>query len=229
MQRGPKCMRYEIFWERDPALKEVIDSAWKNSGHMADLGSINRALCTVMKKLQSWGSRKFGNISRELARLRELLANQHASGASREAIRATTDRMNEVLYREEMLWLQRSRIDWLREGDRNTKIFHHKAMWRARKNKISKLRIDLGVIKTDPTDMQRMTLSYFKSLYTRDPSLNHTSITVLIQEQIIEEMNCSCVEIFPMKKSRMPCFKLVPLKPQDPMAFQLASINGIGN
>ena len=34
-----------------------------------------------------------------------------------------TDRLNELLYREEMMWLQRSRVDWLKEGDRNTRFF----------------------------------------------------------------------------------------------------------
>jgi hypothetical protein len=49
-------------------------------------------------------------------------------------IRAITDPMDELLYREEMLWLHRSRISWLREGGHNTRFFHMKAKCRAKKN-----------------------------------------------------------------------------------------------
>jgi hypothetical protein len=183
------CLRYEIFWERDAALKEVIETSWKGLGPMQDLGGVTRGLASVMSSLHQCGKRKFGNVTRELARLREKLSSLQASNAPREEIRVTMDLMNEILYREEMLWLQRSRIDWMREGDRNTKVFHQKAVWRARRNKILKLRDDMGVFKTVPSDMQRMSVSHFKFLYTRDPSLDHTSITDLIQEKITEDMN----------------------------------------
>jgi hypothetical protein len=76
-----------------------------------------------MDVLHAWGGRKFGNVTRELTRLRDKLASLQASNAPREEIRVVNDLMNDMLYREEMLWLQRSRIDWLKEGDRNTRFF----------------------------------------------------------------------------------------------------------
>jgi hypothetical protein len=70
--------------------------------------------------------------------------------------------MSEVLYKEEMLLLQCSRITWLKEGNMNTRFFHQKVIWRARKNKIKKLKNDEGVWKDTSTDMESMATSYFK-------------------------------------------------------------------
>lgn len=48
------------------------------------------------------------------------------------------------LDKEEVLWKQRAKIQWLVEGDRNTNFFHSQATARARKNEIHGLVDDLG-------------------------------------------------------------------------------------
>ena len=46
--------------------------------------------------------------------------------------------------REECMWKQRARNDWLKEGDRNTKFFHCRANQRNRSNLILGLEDEAG-------------------------------------------------------------------------------------
>jgi hypothetical protein len=119
----PCSKQYEVMWEREHSLPEHISNAWANAGPKANLGQVHTGLRKVMQHLSVWSKQKFGKVKTELEKSRTRLEELMRMNADREEIRQVSDHMNELLYREEMMWLQRSRIDWLREGDRNTKIF----------------------------------------------------------------------------------------------------------
>jgi hypothetical protein len=89
---------------------------------------------------------KFGSVNVEIQKLCSQLEELMHMNADRQEIRKITNRMNELLYHEDMMWLQRSRLTWLKEGDMNIKDFHSKVVWRASKNRIQKLTDDVGVI-----------------------------------------------------------------------------------
>jgi len=136
--RQGKPMRYEIMWEREECLQDVIKEAWLSTSRRGDLGEISLSLQEVMRKLKNWSSDHFGSIKKELEELRKKLEHLQLNYIEdkRKEMRQVMDRMDEILYWEEMMWLQRSCISWLREGDHNTGFFHQKATWKSKKNKI---------------------------------------------------------------------------------------------
>lgn len=52
--------------------------------------------------------------------------------------------LNLLLDKEERMWRQRSRIQWVEKGDRNTRFFHGMATQRKRRNLSRGLKIQMG-------------------------------------------------------------------------------------
>lgn len=46
---------------------------------------------------------------------------------------------------EEILWKQKLRVNWLREGERNTKIFHQAMIQQRQKNRIFSIKNEEGL------------------------------------------------------------------------------------
>jgi DNA replication protein DnaC len=137
-----------------------------------NLGDIADNLKGIMKSLQRWSKEKFGAVTKELEQLMEKLENlcANSQGTADEEIKRIRQRMDEVLYREEMMWLQRSHISWLQEGDRNTKYFHRKAAARSNKNRIKRLKKDDGQVTQDRRRWNKWLQSFSKT-YTRQTGL----------------------------------------------------------
>jgi hypothetical protein len=215
--------QYEILWERAGELEEIIDQGWNNEEDhqhdQQDLADIMNKLNRMMSTLQGWSKRKFGNVLQELNKYRRKLEQLLVQGGDSEEIRNTSDHIDELLYREEMLWLQRSRVAWLKEGDRNTRFFHQKAIWRARKNKVKKLKDSQGEWQEEPAVMERMTNSFFKELFTRDLSLNANDVSQLIENKVTEQMNNALTRDFNDEEISNALFQIGPLKAPGPDGF----------
>jgi hypothetical protein len=60
--------------------------------------------------------------------------------------------------------------------------------------------------------MERMAVSYFKSLYTRDPSINCSAITDLVKEQVTPDMDDSLCKEFSDDEILDALFQIGPFK-----------------
>jgi hypothetical protein len=103
------------------------------------LGDVAGNLKMAMSSLRRWTREKFGAVMSELEKNKETHGRARGQdlGIGSSEMRGLRQRMDELLYCEELMWLQRSCITWLKEGHQNTKYFHRKAVGRAKRTQSS--------------------------------------------------------------------------------------------
>jgi hypothetical protein len=102
-----RIFRYEIMWEREESLHEEIGKAWETAGQVQTLGDVSRALAKVKTSLKQWSLDKFGSVTKELKKLHDRMEELSRCGnADQEELDKLRCRMEEGLYREEMMWLK---------------------------------------------------------------------------------------------------------------------------
>jgi hypothetical protein len=208
-------------WEREPSLPAGVEEAWSRRVPVHDLGDITMSMQTVMSSLYDWKKKHFKSVPRELEKMRKELDELSSLADPESAAKKETlsRQMDELLYREEIMWLQRSRVAWLREGDRNTKYFHRRASWRRKKNRISKLKRPDGSWTMDTGEMEEMATGFFKNLYSREEDIDPTIIIDLLQPCVDNAVNDRLCAPFSEKEISDALFQIGPLKAPGPDGF----------
>jgi hypothetical protein len=94
------------------------------------------------------------------------------------------ERINEVLYQEEVWIKQRARVNWLKAGDRNTAYFHAQAAKRKRINSISTLQRDDGTWCVEEEEVNEEIQNFYTNLYTSEGEPDMAGLINLVQERV---------------------------------------------
>lgn len=110
-------------WEREENLTETVGNAWSSGGRSDSLAAVASKLKTMQDVLSKWALKEFCSVQNKISSIRRKLKrlwDQPNSVAVEAEIKRTTEELDELLLREEIMWRQRSRALWLREGDKKT-------------------------------------------------------------------------------------------------------------
>ena len=93
------------------------------------------------------------------------------------------------MVKEDILWQQRSHVEWLKSGDFNRSYFHSRATQRNRRNFISKLVLDDGLsVERDYKNGEAM-VDYFRNILTSADSSNFNQILQGIETKFPPQMS----------------------------------------
>lgn len=129
----------------------------------------------LSEKLVAWNRVTFGCIFERKKRIRWRLEgvlralNVRQSWGLIKLEKQLKREWTEVLLQKGLLWTQKSQVERLKHGDRNTKFFHISMLVRRRRNKIEVLQDESRRWVEDGEKLKDMAVEYYSSLFRAEP------------------------------------------------------------
>jgi hypothetical protein len=122
-----------------------VEKTWSEASLAVPMGNVLAKLGHLHGAMHAWDASVVQEPKKKLRKAQREL-DKALSGPMTDENDAKAKEMALIiellLEQEEIYWLQRSRANWLQQGDRNTSFFHNFASARRKKNFIKKLKND---------------------------------------------------------------------------------------
>jgi exonuclease III len=209
---GKKPFRFEQFWLDHPDFQANIQRWWKEAEipHGTKMYRFQQKLKNLKQTLKSWNRHTFGNIFESQKQLMEQMNEIQCKIREQGFTEDLKDQELKVNHQianrkkqEEILWKQKSRIQWLKEGDRNTKFFHRATIQRRHSNKITHLITEEGETLHSHADLEAHLVDYFQDLLTEplsDRSEAIKQITKCVPALVTREQNEALLRPFTIEE-----------------------------
>ena len=179
-------------WLKDEACVGVVEDAWDRGMNKDSFSPLSSCLDECRLSLSAWNNNSFGHVGKKLVTLQarlEVLEGMRGSYATLEEIKCTRTEINNLLDTEEIMWRHRSRICWLKHGDKNTSFFHTKASSRYNRNTIHGVLDDSGSWQSEDEGIAKSFVDYFGSLFTTSNPVVSEELIQAIQRKVTDPMN----------------------------------------
>jgi hypothetical protein len=198
-----KPFHFEKFWLSHSDFKSLAKSWWEQAeiDHGSCMYKFQQRLKNFKQRLKIWNKESFGNITQSIktivGRLEEIQGIFIAGSRTTELMQEEEHlkmQLEERRKQEEILWKQKSRVQWLKEGEKNTKFFHKAMIHRRHINRISHLEDSQGNPIKEHSKIEAELLRYYQDLLKEpvsDRSEAIRRVTAHIPALITQEKNAA--------------------------------------
>nr|CAD1829772.1 unnamed protein product [Ananas comosus var. bracteatus] len=181
--------RFESYWLRYPSLNEVVSNFWNLtvSGLETRTGFYSK-IKKVTEAIKSWSAGLSSSVKKQanvclawiewLDKAAECRSLTDLELAIRPKLKEIYD---ELCLQEELEWRQRSRVQWLKKGDANTKFVHANATYHNSLNRISRLS-DGTPIFSSPESIDSHLYNFFRNQLGVEQACRHIISLPLIYD-----------------------------------------------
>ncbi|CAA0810091.1 Unknown protein, partial [Striga hermonthica] len=190
-RKQKKRFNFDKRWIKREGFKEEIEKAWAIPQQGTPFYKLKEHVKQARLALSKWSKLFRADHKEHVAALSLKLEEmrQLGEGKNWEEWESIKQELEKEQISEEAFWQQRSKIQWLKEGDRNSHFFHAFTMQRRKQNAISRLLSDQYGIYTKKEEIAKEISNYYHRLFTSEGSHGAQEITNLIPRSINSKMN----------------------------------------
>ena len=206
-----KAFHFEALWLSRPECQDVVRRAWTSS--VSENVATKVEHCA--RELSSWGAETFGVVKKRIKAKEEELERWQSrvpDGCMLERCRGIVGELDELNRLHETYWHARARVNELKDGDKNTSYFHHKASQRKRRNLILKLQDDSGEWKTNEDDISKIITDYFTNIFSSSRPSDMEAAVEGLSAKVTETANATLSADPTGEEIRAALFQMHPNK-----------------
>eukprot|EP00253_Pinus_taeda_P020386 PITA_20386 len=165
--------RFENVWLTHLDFLKNIEKWWNEETHFqgTKMFLLHCMLKYIKGRLKEWNKNEFGNIFKakgevetNLKEINQILITEGYTEERQELVDSLQHEWENRCLQEEIFWRQKSRVQWIKEGERNTKFFHKSTIDHRNHNRIVKLTDHLGVERDMHEEMEEVLVQHFQSI-----------------------------------------------------------------
>ncbi|KAL7129060.1 hypothetical protein ABFS83_13G037900 [Erythranthe nasuta] len=161
--------RFEAMWTRREDCEDIIKQHWTGEQSTNPYDTIINNSDGCRAALRHWSRTVVHQPKKRIDEIHRSLSELGAAIQSAEVIHRQQELRVELerTYGDlDCYWKQRSRVQWIREGERNTSFFHNQASKRKRKIWVHKIKDADGIWREDKVEIEQVITNYFQGLFT---------------------------------------------------------------
>ena len=128
--RKGRPFRFEAMWLKDNSCEEMVKNPWQEVSDPSPICMVTKQIINCQDNLRIWNRDTFGHVRLSLAKKLKELKGVEERGLYRSDpthVHQLRVDIQALMSKEETMWKQRSHVEWLKEGDQNTRYFHCRA------------------------------------------------------------------------------------------------------
>ncbi|KAM0927378.1 hypothetical protein ACQ4PT_002847 [Festuca glaucescens] len=197
---------------------ELVNKNWQRGADQNRLQGVVSALKEMQNTLSTWGAREFGSLRQKVRKLQKNLERLRTSSVGRgpcvEEL-SVAAKLKEALRQEEVWMKQRSRVQWLKAGDRNTAYFHARAAQRRSINRITSLKsTEDDHMCEQPEEVHAEIQSFYTSLYDSEGYSEIGDLLNVVNPRVTTQMNATISKSFEAEEIKTALFQMAASKAQ---------------